>query len=129
VITTKDKNGDVFYDKNAKVEVAVTSTKIIKKKKEMKVKSFQKPDVKDNGDGTYLVEYTPILGENEVKVLVDGQNIKDSPFNISVKKSDDKIEEKKGEINLDPLQSTAEGKGLENFDFAPKKKCTYINYN
>jgi uncharacterized protein (DUF2141 family) len=59
-------------------------------------------DIKDNGDGTYSVNYvvdTP--GDYTVDVSLHGQPIKDSPFRVLIKP------------NVDPNFSYAEGPGLE----------------
>jgi len=44
-----------------------------------------KPEVKDNGDGTYTVDYAPEdAGNHTVNVLLDGIPIKDAPFHVNV---------------------------------------------
>jgi hypothetical protein len=63
-------------------------------------------DVKDNGDGTYAVSYTPEkAGDFELKVLLKTDNIKDSPFAITVKPA-----------NPDASKTTAEGAGIASAD-------------
>ena len=44
-------------------------------------------DIKDNGDGTYKVDYKPSGGPGPYKINVDlkGKPIKDAPFNINIK--------------------------------------------
>jgi len=61
------------------------------------------PTIKDNGDGTYDVEYsvgTP--GDYTIDVSLHGTPVKDSPFHPHIKAS------------ADPNQSYAEGPGLES---------------
>lgn len=42
--------------------------------------------VTDNGDGTYLVSYTPeLVGEHRLSVLVDRKHIRSSPFVVNVR--------------------------------------------
>jgi len=59
------------------------------------------PDIKDNGDGTYSVDYivdTP--GDYTIDVSLHGSPIKNSPFHVLIKP------------NVDPNFSYAEGPGL-----------------
>ncbi len=42
--------------------------------------------VTDNGDGTYLVSYTPeLVGEHRLSVLVDRKHVRSSPFVVNVR--------------------------------------------
>lgn len=68
-----------------------------------------KPAVKDNGNGTYGVEYSVATpGTYNVQITLHGQPIKDSPFHPHVKPS------------ADASKSYAEGPGLhEAFDNEP----------
>jgi len=44
------------------------------------------PKIKDNGDGTYDVEYKPEdAGEHNINISLDGVPIKDAPFIVNVK--------------------------------------------
>eukprot|EP01113_Clastostelium_recurvatum_P018917 TRINITY_DN222_c0_g1_i3.p1 TRINITY_DN222_c0_g1~~TRINITY_DN222_c0_g1_i3.p1 ORF type:complete len:958 (+),score=357.35 TRINITY_DN222_c0_g1_i3:135-3008(+) len=57
--------------------------------------------VKDNGDGTYDVDYTPSEGGNfHVDVTLDGQPISGGPFSVTI-------------MDATPDQSYAKGPGLE----------------
>jgi hypothetical protein len=65
--------------------------------------NFEKisPSIIDNGDGTYLVEYTPkIEGKHKIAVSVEGQQIGDSPFIVTAT------------AGVDPEQTSAKGPGL-----------------
>jgi len=47
-----------------------------------------KPQIKDNGDGTYSVKYTPDgHGDHTIDVSLHGDHIKDAPFHVGVKAS------------------------------------------
>jgi filamin len=67
------------------------------------------PTVRDNGDGTYDVEYSVgAPGDYEIKVNLHGSPVKDSPFHPHIKQS------------ADANNSYAEGPGLEQlFDNEP----------
>ena len=74
-ITTKDSDGNKFYDENDQIQVKVQSpsgeelTHLISTDK----------------DGEYSVTYTPdCLGQHEVTVMVNGQPLTGSPWNVYV---------------------------------------------
>jgi len=49
-----------------------------------------KPQVVDNGDGTYSVTYVPDkIGNYNIEVTLEGAQIKDSPFHVQVKSGTD----------------------------------------
>ncbi|EDS89635.1 actin binding protein putative [Entamoeba histolytica] len=61
-------------------------------------------EVKDNGDGTYDVGYTPVVpGMHKIEVLVNDEPVENTPVDVLVF---DEIP--------DALNCTAEGEGLEN---------------
>jgi len=73
-IQAKDSNGEDFKEGGDKFDVVIQGPH-----------GEYKPDVTDNGDGTYNVEYQPDEpGLHTVKVNLEGVPIKDSPFKVRV---------------------------------------------
>lgn len=84
-IHAKDINGDDIKKGGEKFDVAVKGPdgKPIKKD----------PEVKDNGDGTYTVEYAPEeAGPHVVEVTLKGEPVAASPYNIEVEEGADEEE-------------------------------------
>jgi len=78
-----------------------------------------KADIKDNGDGTYLVKYTPkAQGKTTINVNVRSRPIANSPFNVNVDK-----------LGVDAGKSTAYGPGLEGGAAKEPTHFTVVAHN
>eukprot|EP01129_Flabellula_baltica_P008038 TRINITY_DN3168_c0_g1_i1.p1 TRINITY_DN3168_c0_g1~~TRINITY_DN3168_c0_g1_i1.p1 ORF type:complete len:757 (-),score=218.19 TRINITY_DN3168_c0_g1_i1:33-2303(-) len=74
-IQAKDGNGDPMTEGGSEFDVDIVDPK----------GNHIKPDVIDNGDGTYTVNYDPDLpGDHKVDVQLDGNSISNAPFTVSV---------------------------------------------
>eukprot|EP01125_Pyxidicula_operculata_P021818 TRINITY_DN8667_c0_g1_i1.p1 TRINITY_DN8667_c0_g1~~TRINITY_DN8667_c0_g1_i1.p1 ORF type:complete len:745 (-),score=216.17 TRINITY_DN8667_c0_g1_i1:63-2297(-) len=82
--------------------------------------SGQVPSVTtDNGDGTYLVKYTPLVdGNHIIEVKYEGENISGSPFKVYINPA-----------RADPSKCRCYGPGLESGEAHKPAKFTIESYN
>lgn len=78
-IQAKDSNGNNLSEGGDKFDVVIKGPE-----------GEMKPNVTDNGDGTYNVEYQPEApGDHVIAVLLDKEPINGSPFHVNVKAGGD----------------------------------------
>jgi filamin len=79
------------------------------------------PTLRDNGDGTYYVEYEPtVAGPYKVEVTLNGTPISGSPWEFDINRSD---------TDPDPAQFDVYGPGLEGGDTANPATFTIVAKN
>lgn len=110
-IVTKNKNGDPIPTGGEKFDIKIAGP----------YDSEVRPEVVDNKNGTYTVNYKPLdKGDHTITILHENQHVANSPYHIKVDSNPDAA---------DAVHSEAYGPGVEDITSNDPTTFTIQSYN